>query len=180
MPDENLTVRERYLAQMVEAASPEGLVMMLVEGAVNFIRRALVAHEREKFDEVNNCLVKAQNIYIELVLSLDLDAGEFAENLALVYQFLYNLLIEANIDKDIEKIRQGLRIAEQVRDLWKDTIEKAKDDSGGKKASPELLPKSVDPAKVRKSGVYEPSGAARIVESEGSADDASSRLNLTG
>lgn len=179
MTDENTGVRERYLEQMVESAGPEGLLMMLVEGAVNFIRRAVISHEKERFDEVNNNLVKAQNIYLELVLSLDLDAGEFAENLALVYQFLYNLLIEANMEKNIEKIEQGLKVAEQIRDLWKETIEKAKEEGG--KVMEGNLPDAVDPGqKKKKTGVYEPSGDRKIVESEGNAEDETSRLNLTG
>jgi flagellar protein FliS len=179
MTEEHRSVRDRYLEQMVESASPEGLVMMLVEGAVNFIRRAMIAHEKERYDELNTNLIKAQNIYLELVLSLDLDAGEFADNLALVYQFIYNLLIEANMEKDIEKMKQGLKVAEQIRDLWKETIEKA-NEGGEIKVSVENLPDSVDPSQKVKTGVYEPSGDRKIVESEGTAEDAPSRLNLTG
>jgi flagellar protein FliS len=179
MTEEHRSVRDRYLEQMVESASPEGLVMMLVEGAVNFIRRAMIAHEKERYDELNTNLIKAQNIYLELVLSLDLDAGEFADNLALVYQFIYNLLIEANMEKDIEKMKQGLKVAEQIRDLWKETIEKA-NEGGEIKVSVENLPDSVDPSQKVKTGVYEPSGDRKIVESEGTAEDTPSRLNLTG
>ena len=179
MTEDHQGIRERYLEQMVESASPEGLVMMLVEGAVNFIRRAMIAHEKERYDELNTNLIKAQNIYLELVLSLDLDAGEFAENLALVYQYLYNLLIEANMEKNIDKMQQGLKVAEQVRDLWKETIEKAKEGEEIK-VTVGNLPDSVDPSEKVKTGVYEPSGNRKIVESEGNAEDAPSRLNLTG
>jgi len=180
MPDENVTVRERYLEQMIESSSREGLVLLLVDGAVNFIRRAVIAHERERYDEINNFLIKAQNIYLELVLALDLDAGEFAENLGLVYQYIYNLLIEANIGKDIEKIKQGLSLAEKIRDLWKETIEKARLDDGIMSAVPAIAPELIGPVSLKKTGVYEPGGEAGIIRPGPAAEDVPSRLNVTG
>lgn len=129
MLDDRVTMRERYLEQMVESATPERLLMMLLDGAVGFINRASLAFEGGRLDEVNECLVKAQNIFIELVLALDLNAGQFAENLARIYEFVYNLLIEANIEKNPDKIKSALRLAGDVRDLWKETIEKSRQES---------------------------------------------------
>jgi len=180
MPDQNMTVRDQYLEQMVESAGREALLMLLVEAAVNFIRRALFAFERERLDEVNTCLIKAQNIYLELVITLDLDAGEFAGNLAMVYQFLYNLLIEANMEKDPEKMKTGLRLAEDIRDLWKETIEKAKGADSEKAVKVAVVPESIDPKLVRRTGVYEPAIGARIAEAKPFVEESKSRLNVTG
>jgi len=181
MHENEMTVRDRYLEQMVESASPEGLLVLLVDGAVNFIRRAEISLEREKFDEAHNSFVKAQNIYLELTITLDLDAGEFAENLGNIYQFLYNLLIEANLDKDLEKTRLALKLAEQVRDLWKETVETAKGDgpdAAGTKAK--LLSQGLSDEAVPKTGVYAPTGDAKIAEEKLQAEDLPSRLNITG
>ncbi len=173
-----MTVRDHYLEQVVESAGPEKLLILLVEGAVNLIMRAEIAFEKERFDKVNNNLVKAQNIYIELVVNLDLDAGEFAENLGYVYQYLYNLLIEANLEKDLEKIRTCLRLAEQIRDLWKETIDKVRDENGGGEPDAEL--ESIDPASIPKTGVYEPAGESKLAESKPGSDDIPSSFNITG
>lgn len=177
MPNEQLSVRDQYLEQMVESASPEGLLILMVEGAVNFIRRAKFALEKGNFDDVNNSLLKAQNIYLELTLHLDIDAGEFAENLALVYQYLYNLLIEANIDKDEDKINICLRLAEDIRDLWKETVEKAKSEAVGvKPGAQDKGTVVVDPETAGKTGVYD----ATIAEKRPDVEDTQSRLNITG
>jgi flagellar protein FliS len=182
MSDDKITIRERYLEQMVEGASQEGLLLLLVDGAVNFIRRAKFAFEKDRLDDVNIFLIKAQNIYLELVLHLDLDAGEFAENLGFVYQYLYNLLIEANIEKDIAKIKTGLKLAEDIRDLWKETIEKAKGEPEGDiaQSSPGVSNGETETEPVLKTGVYELAENAGLVESKQFTGDSPSQLNITG
>jgi flagellar protein FliS len=180
MSDEQLSVREAYLEQMVESASREGLLMMLVDGAVNFIRRAGHALEKGKLDEAHTYLVKAQDIYLELTVSMDLDAGEFAENLAKVYQYLYNLLIEANMEKSAAKIETSLRLATEIRNLWKETIDRAQSESG---ISPKTSKEQAAPSKAetpKSTGVYEPAGGSRLAASKPHVEESQSRLNLTG
>jgi flagellar secretion chaperone FliS len=179
MSDKRTNVREQYLEQMVESASPEGLLLMLVDGAANFIRRAEIELEKERLDEVHNCLVKAQNIYMELVISLDMDAGEFAENMALVYQFLYNLLIEANIAKSKDKIESALKLAEQVRDIWREAAEKSRAENAGATAVDAPV-EELPIFKVHHAGVYEPGAAATIVKSKPELPETPVRLNITG
>ena len=140
MSDNEITVRESYLEQMVESASPQRLLILLVEGAVTFITRALLALEKGVLDEVHTNLVKAQDIYVELVASLDVDAGEFAVNLAQIYQFMYNLLIEANLEKDKGKMLSALRLAEDIRDLWKEAVERAEKESESEEAKVDISP----------------------------------------
>lgn len=178
MPENFLNVRDNYLEQMVESAPPEGLLMMLVEGAANFIRRAIVELEKERLDEVHNCLVKAQNIYLELVISLDLDAGEFAENLALIYQFLYNLLIEANLDKNVEKMNQALKLADEIRTLWKEAIDKSRADKGSVKQESVPVPeKPVE--KVAKMIAYGTTSGVEIPDSLINQKQTPANINIT-
>jgi flagellar secretion chaperone FliS len=178
MSDERKNVREEYLEQMVESASPEGLILMLVNGASNYVRRASIELEKGHLDEVHNCLVKAQNIYLELVLSLDLTAGEFAENLALVYQFLYNLLIEANLDKDKNKIDSALKLSEDICSIWRETTEKSRLESSEKKEPVSVTTAPI--ANVTQTGVYEPGGSTGIMHAKPELIEMPARLNITG
>lgn len=98
----------------------------------------------------------------------------------MVYQFLYNLLIEANMEKDPEKMKTGLKLAEDIRDLWKQTIEKAKGADSDKAAKVAVVPESIDPKLVRKTGVYEPAAGARIAEAKPFVEESQSRLNVRG
>ena len=176
-----MTVRNRYLEQMVDSASPEGLLILLVEGAVNFIRRAEMSIENEKLDEAHNSFIKAQNIYLELTITIDLDAGEFAENLGLVYQFLYNLLIEANLEKDLDKTRNCLRLAEEICELWKETVAlAASEDQSDIKDRAKLLIDGLQQVEVPKTGVYAPDGTSKIVQEKIESDGVPSRLNVQG
>jgi hypothetical protein len=110
-----------------------------------------------------------------LVISLDLDAGQFADNLGLVYQFLYNLLIEANLEKSADKIANGLRLAEEIRDLWKETVEKTRNADERANIVPE--PPVGKPSGL---GVYRPSYEKKLVEATTDLIEAPSRLNITG
>ena len=186
MSDEKQLVQDSYLEQMVESAGKDRLLLMLVDGAVKFIRRALFAVEKGKLDEVHTNLVKAQNIYVELVISLDLDAGDFAENLAMVYQFLYNLLIEANMEKDEGKIRAALKLAEDIAALWKETVDKTMDEEpamlGSEESDSSEALKQADPktVQVKSTEIYDPAGKMKVIKAVSDEEQAPSRLNVTG
>ncbi|HEX9744231.1 MAG TPA: flagellar protein FliS, partial [bacterium] len=106
-------------------------------------------------------------------------AGEFAENLAQVYQFIYNLLIEANLDKDEQKINSALRLAEDIRDLWKETIDKSKateEEDSIEDSKPELKQESGESTVE----LYTPVDAQTIVKTKADDSGTDFRLNLTG
>jgi flagellar protein FliS len=94
--------REKYLQSVIEGASKEDLLLMLLDGAIKFLHKAETAFDEEKWDEVHNWLCRVQNIFMELALTLDLDSGEFAVKLADIYGFIHGLLIQANVDRDRE------------------------------------------------------------------------------
>ena len=116
--------REAYLQSMVEGASREELLIMLLDGAAKFMAKAEEAFDEEKWDEVHNQLCRVQNIYIELMVSLDMESGDFAKNLNELYGFTNELLIKANIDRDRESFEQAKILVEDVREIWKEAVGK--------------------------------------------------------
>ena len=92
-----------YRAQSVETAGPAQLVIMLYDGAIASIARAereLEGNAPTKFEVVNRELTKAQDIVMELTLSLDHDrGGPIAGNLASIYEFCIAELTQANLNK---------------------------------------------------------------------------------
>jgi flagellar protein FliS len=71
-------------------------------------------------------LIKTQDIFTELMVSLDWGAGDWAVQLYKVYQFIYDKLVEANLKKDINILHEVIPLIEDVRNLWYETYEKAK------------------------------------------------------
>jgi len=110
----------QYKETQILTATPGQLVVLLYEGAIKNLRIALESIEdKKKFDVVNNCLIKAQDIITELMLSLNFEADEIANRLYSLYIYFNNKLIEANIYKDAEKIREVLNYLEDLNEGWK-------------------------------------------------------------
>lgn len=115
-----------YKNNSVNYASKEQLLLMLVDGAVKFAKRAEIAMNEKDVAGSHENIMKTQNIFVELMSTLDRKAGDWAEQLFKVYRFIYDKLVEANIKKDIKILQEVLPLIEQVRDLWHETYEASK------------------------------------------------------
>lgn len=115
-----------YKNNSVNYASKEQLLLMLVDGAVRFAKMADTAMKENNIQETHTNIVKTENIFIELMSTLDRKAGDWAEQLFKVYRFIYDKLVEANLKKDINILHEVMPLIEQVRDLWHETYEASK------------------------------------------------------
>lgn len=130
--------REKYLQSVVEGASKEELLLMLLDGAIKFMNKAELAFEGKKWDELHNLLCRVQSIFLELAMTLDLESGEFAVRLADIYGFIHGLLVQANVDRDWESLVESKRLIKEIRQMWSETIVMAKsgNESGGESPTP--------------------------------------------
>ncbi|MFQ3611648.1 MAG: flagellar export chaperone FliS [Fimbriimonadales bacterium] len=112
----------RYLETAVETASPVRLVVMLYDGAIRFLNEAKQAIQNRDFETQNLKFQRAQRILAELISSLDFDkGGEIAENLFRLYTYMYNQLVEANLQDSIERTEHVIHLLSELREAW-DTI----------------------------------------------------------
>lgn len=107
-----------YRQAAVETAAPEKLVLMLYDGAIRFIGQARGALDNGNLAEVNRLLLKAQDIVMELMVSLDRSAGKIADNLFLVYDYIYWRLVQANVEKDHAKMEEAKSMLAELREAW--------------------------------------------------------------
>jgi len=126
MPGDGDDAKTAYLRSVIEGSSKEDLLLMLLDGAIKFVGKAETAFDEEKWDEVHNWLCRVQNIFLELALSLDLQAGDFAQQLADIYGFIHGLLIQANVDRDRESLEQSKRLILDIRQMWAEAVRKTK------------------------------------------------------
>ena len=80
-------------------ASKQQLLLMLVDGAVKYTKIARLAIEKKDITRAHNELVRVQDIFTELMVTLDKSAGQVYEDLYKVYEYIKSRLIEANIKK---------------------------------------------------------------------------------
>jgi flagellar protein FliS len=110
---------ERYLETAVETASPARLIVMLYDGAIRFINEATYAMQQRDYETQNAKLQRAQKILAELISSLDFDkGGEVAENLFRLYAYMYNQLVEANINDDAARLEHVVGLLCEIREAW--------------------------------------------------------------
>jgi flagellar protein FliS len=116
-----------YKANSVETASPGKLVLMLFDGALRFMHAAKMGFEEENFlkknEQINNNLIRAQNIVTELQSSLDLSVpGDLPETLYKLYDYCNYHLQQANMNKDIEPIKYAESTIKELRDAWAEML----------------------------------------------------------
>ncbi|WP_373844448.1 flagellar export chaperone FliS [Clostridium sp.] len=108
-----------YKSNSVNYASKEQLLLMLVEGAVKFTKIGRQAIIDKNIKKANENIIKAQNIFYELMATLDVSkAGDWGQSLMSVYDFIVRRLVDANIKKDIAIIDEVIPLIENVKDTW--------------------------------------------------------------
>lgn len=116
-----------YKNNSVTHASKEQLLLMLLDGAVKFSKRARLYMEEKNIQETHNNIVKTQNIFYELMGTLDVDAaGQWGQALFDIYNFIVGRLGEANIKKDTKIMDEVIPLIEDVKNTWDEAYKLSK------------------------------------------------------
>jgi flagellar protein FliS len=107
----------------VQTADPGRLVLMLYDGAIVFLERALQAFGQEDFVEsagvVHYNISRARDILVELQTCLNREqGGEFADTMWRLYDYLNDLLTRGNCQKDPAAVHEVLFRVRVLRDAW--------------------------------------------------------------
>ena len=121
MPPVNPWKSYRRIA--TQTAPPGQLVLMLFDGALHSLDRALVGFNLpdvcERNTAIHNNVQHAVDILRELNCSLDLDAGgRLAGTLRNLYAYFERRLTESNLRKSRQGIDDVLPMLRQLRDAW--------------------------------------------------------------
>lgn len=109
-----------YKENSVTTQSRGRLIVMLYDGAIKFLRRAIEALERDDDGDKSKFIVKAMAIVDELDGCLNMEAGgEIAKNLRSLYAFVRGHLFKANLNRDAAGLRDVIHILEELNDGWK-------------------------------------------------------------
>lgn len=130
---------ESYRKVATQTATPAQLVLMLYDGALGFLEKALVGFDHKDpvaFNQtINNNLLRAQAIIREMNVSLNMQGGgDVAENFRRLYNYLYRRLREANRYKKREPIEETIQRLRILRNSWADMIRR-----GGKSGTEKAM-----------------------------------------
>ncbi|NLB79984.1 MAG: flagellar export chaperone FliS [Clostridiaceae bacterium] len=114
-----------YKQNSIMTASPEELTLMLYNGLVKFIMIAQKAVDDKDIQKAHENIIRAEDIIIEFRSTLDMQY-ELSQGLAMLYEYMSDRLMEANITKDREILEEVLHLAKDLRDTWAQAMKLAK------------------------------------------------------
>jgi flagellar protein FliS len=113
-------LRDRYLQDSINTASPARLLIMLYDRLILDLMHGEEALRNEDRVLANEKITHAQEIVLELRVTLDVEAWDGAPGLASLYGFVLTELIGANIQRDADRVASCRSLLEPLRDAWRD------------------------------------------------------------
>jgi flagellar protein FliS len=128
-----------YRETRVKTASPGQLVVMLYDEALRQcdLASGILREDLKKrpgdIQKANVALGKVQDIITELMASLDFEAGgEIARSLFSLYVWFNREILDANMQKDAEKVAAVRAMLAELRGAWAEAATKVQ--GGGSQA----------------------------------------------
>ena len=113
----------QYRQVQVETSTTLDLVLMAYDSIIDNLNQALEALEVKSYDVFNDKLTKSQQIVEALDDGLDDNQGELPTLLASFYSFVRGKLIESNMDKSPDGVKEIISVVEQIRESWRSSTE---------------------------------------------------------
>ncbi len=141
---------KEYKKNQVETATPEKILILLYDGAIQYLNKAKIGLEQNDLPQFHHNLLGCEKIILEFMNTLDMEAGgSLAQNLYRLYQYLYNTLVKTGISKEVKGVDEVLKHLTGLRETWQKAIEIA---NAEKKAA---LMEDYDDGRRRSADVYD-------------------------
>lgn len=114
---------DAYRRSAIETSTPEGLILMLYDGAISMLASAEAALAGDRKEESRASVYKTQDIIGELMSSLDFErGGDVAGNLFRLYEYFNYRLAQANVRGDAGMIAEVRSSLMDIRDAWREAM----------------------------------------------------------
>ncbi len=116
---QNLTSLE-YNKNAITTVERRKLVVLLYEGAINFLKRAQQGIREDDPEKRHNNIMRALDIIDELRGALSFSqGGEIAPSLNSLYLFMRRHLTSANMKNDLQMIQEVETMLASLNEAWK-------------------------------------------------------------
>lgn len=118
-----------YQATQISTATKEQLLLITYDIGIKACRMAeaaLTGDESEKdLSVANREIIRAQEVIRELMVTLNTErGGEMAQGLMRLYDYMYQLLVDANVKKEPENLRTVRTMLEELKTAWEGALVK--------------------------------------------------------
>jgi flagellar protein FliS len=108
-----------YLRTKVLTARPEELRLLLLDGALKFASQGREGLEKKNFEQSYNGISQCRNIVLELLTTIRPEFDpEMCERVKSIYAFMYTTLVEASMERSIEKLDSVIKLLNFERETW--------------------------------------------------------------
>ncbi|UII55621.1 flagellar export chaperone FliS [Cytobacillus spongiae] len=108
--------------ELIYKKSPQEITALLYEGCIVALEEAIEAIKQKDYYHTNRLLTKSNDILYRLDAGINYEAGIIADQLDALYDYMSEKLIEANMNKDINKIEEVLQILNELSGSWGQAI----------------------------------------------------------
>ncbi len=113
-----------YRKNDISTSSPLKMVLMLYDGAITFLKKAVEFAEQGDIKNKNIYANKARDIIVEFNNSLNIQqGGEIAAKLRSLYFFMDRHLMISNWNNDIQGLNDVIDLLSNLREGWQDVYE---------------------------------------------------------
>ena len=115
---------KQYQANNINTATPEKLMILLFDGALQFLQKAKIAIQEKNLKERSENIDGARKIIRELMRTIDLENGnDVSKNLFRLYNKMAMNLIKANVQRNAAKIDEVIEDITNIRWGFQKAIE---------------------------------------------------------
>jgi len=118
----NTTAYGTYKENRVMTASQGELILMMYDKAIECFSNAALAIKEKEFENKHKNLTRAQEIVSELLSSLNMDAGQVAQLLSSLYNYILRESIKAGIKNNASALKEFTNILKELRGAWGEII----------------------------------------------------------
>ena len=118
---------DAYQRTQAETSTPGQLIALLYDAMLRSLDRAQSGLAQRDLEMAHGPLLRAQDIALELIASLNVEdggeVGAMARQIAPLYEYMYRRLLDASVQKDADAVDEVRRLLMPVRDAWQDALE---------------------------------------------------------
>jgi flagellar protein FliS len=114
----------QYKQTAIKTASRGQILIMLYEGAIQNLRKAMLAIDKKDISAKGLAIGKAHDIINELLNTLDFEVGgDIARDLERLYNFMTEQLVKANFENSKVPLQAVEKLMVTLLDGWKVAVD---------------------------------------------------------
>ena len=118
------TQLKQYQQTQMSTSSPEKIMLMLYDGAINFSRLAMENAAKGDRAGRGKYISKAQAIVNHLMITMDHKVGgAITKRLEQLYRYILYEYVNANVNNSVASLGNAIKILSMMRETWTDAID---------------------------------------------------------